>query len=74
MNRALFVELSGLLCLTSNSTFTLKCGVRAVNEHSNKQNDGRFKAKLEKKNHCQYMLNRKYQTENGTSDKDKSNK
>ena len=72
MNRALFVELSGLLCLTNNRTLTLKCGGRAVNERSNEQNDERFKAKFRKKKYCQYMLKAKYQTDNATSDKDKS--
>ena len=71
MNRALLVELSGLLCLTNNRTLTVKSGCRAVNERSNKQNDERFEAKFRKKKYYQYMLNRKYQTDN-VSDKDKS--
>ena len=49
----------------------MKCGGRAVNQHSNEQNGERFKSKLRKKKYCQYMLNRKYQTENATSDKGK---
>ena len=60
--------------LTNNRTLTLKCGGRAVNEHSNEQNGQKFKAKFRKKKYCQCMLNRKYQTENATSDKDKSTK
>ena len=38
----------------------------------NVQNGERFKAKLRKKKYCQYMLNRKYERENATSDKEKS--
>ena len=53
-------------------TLTLKCGGRAVNERSNEEDDERFKAKFRKKKYHQYMLNRKYQTNNATSDKDKS--
>ena len=53
-------------------TLTLECDGRAVNEHSNEQNDERSKAKFRKKKYCQYMLNRKYQTENATSHKDRS--
>ena len=44
----------------------------AVNEHSNEQNEERFKGKFRKKKYCQYTLNRKYMTGNATSDKDKS--
>ena len=43
-----------------------------VNEHRDERKGERFKAKLRKKKNCQYMLNRKYQTENATSYKDKS--
>ena len=68
----MFVELFGILYLTNNGTLTLKCGGRVVNEHSKEQNDERFKAKFRKKKYCQYMLNRTYQTENATSDKDRS--
>ena len=46
---------------------TLKCGGRAVNEQSNKQNFERFKAKLRGKKYCQNMLNREYERENATS-------
>ena len=53
-------------------TLTLKCGGRAVNERSNEEDDERFKAKFRKKKYRQYMLNRKYQTNNATSDKGKS--
>ena len=50
----------------------MKYGGRAVNERSNEQNGGRFKAKFRQKKYCQYMLNRmKYQTENPTSDQGK---
>ena len=69
LNRSLFIELSGLLCLTRNRT--LKCDGSAVNEHRDEQNGERFKAKLRKKKYCQYMLNRKYQTETSSSDKKK---
>ena len=64
----MLAELSGLLCLTNNGTLTFICGGRAVNEHNNEQDDERLKAKFRKKKYCQYMLNRKYQTENATSD------
>ena len=50
----------------------MKCGSRAVNEHSNEQNDEKFKGKFRKKKYCQYMLKCKYQVQNATSDKDKS--
>ena len=66
------MELSGPLCLTNNRTLTLKYSGRAINEHSNEQNDERFKAKFRKKKYCQFMLNHKYQTENATSGKSKS--
>ena len=50
----------------------MKYGGRAVNERSNEQNGGRFKAKFRQKKYCQCLLNRmKYQTENSTSDQDK---
>ena len=52
--------------------YNSESGGRAVNESSNEQNDERFKAKFRKKKYCQYMLNRKYQTDNAMSDKDKS--
>ena len=51
----------------------LKCGGKAVNEHSNQQNVEIFKAKFKKKKkYCQYILIRKCQTENATSDQDNS--
>ena len=71
LNRALFVELSGLLCLTKNRTLTPKCEVKTVAEYSNEHNGERFKAKFRKKKYSQYMLlNRSYQTQNAT-EKDK---
>ena len=48
------------------------CKFRVVNKHNNEQNGEIFEAKFRKKKYCQYVLNRKYQTENAMSDKDKS--